>query len=43
MMKAFMNLRGAVMARVSRESVKPEQIRKITEAINAAAKAIDEL
>jgi DNA-binding PadR family transcriptional regulator len=42
-MKAFMNLRGAVMARVSRESTKPEQIRKITEAINAAAKAIDEL
>ena len=42
-MKAFMNLRSAVMARVSRESVKPEQIRKITEAINAAAKAIDEL
>ena len=42
-MKAFMNLRSAVMARVSRESTKPEQIRKITEAINAAAKAIDEL
>jgi len=42
-MKAFMNLRGAVMARVSRESVKPEQIKKITDAINAAAKAIDEL
>jgi DNA-binding PadR family transcriptional regulator len=42
-MKAFMNLRSAVMARVSRESVKPEQIKKITEAINAAAKAIDEL
>ncbi len=42
-MKAFMNLRGAVVARVSRESVKPEQIRKITEAINAAAKAIDEI
>ncbi|MGD0731011.1 MAG: PadR family transcriptional regulator [Terracidiphilus sp.] len=41
-MKAFMNLRGAVMARASR-SVKPEQIRKITDAINAAAKAIDEL
>ena len=41
-MKAFMNLRGAVVARVSR-SVTPEQIRKITEAINAAAKAIDEL
>lgn len=43
MMKAFMNLRGAVMARVSRHSVKPENIRKITEIINAAAKAIDEL
>jgi len=42
-MKAFMNLRGAVVARVSRESVTPERIRKITEAINAAAKAIDEL
>jgi DNA-binding PadR family transcriptional regulator len=42
-MKAFMNLRSAVMARVSRESTKPEQIIKITEAINAAAKAIDEL
>ena len=42
-MKAFMNLRGAVMARVSRGTVTPEQIRKITEAINAAAKAIDEL
>jgi DNA-binding PadR family transcriptional regulator len=42
-MKAFMNLRGAVMARISRESVKPEQIRKITDAINAAARAIDEL
>jgi len=41
-MKAFMNLRGAVGARVSRE-LKPEQIRKITEAINAAARAIDEL
>lgn len=42
-MKAFMNLREAVMARVARDSVKPEQIQKITEAINAAAKAIDEL
>jgi DNA-binding PadR family transcriptional regulator len=42
-MQAFLNLRGAVVARVSRESVKPEQIKKITEAINAAAKAIDEL
>jgi DNA-binding PadR family transcriptional regulator len=43
MMKAFMNLRSAVMARVSRESVKPEQIQKMTDAINAAAKTIDEL
>ena len=42
-MKAFMNLRGAVMARVFRGNVTPEQIKKITEAINAAAKAIDEL
>src|SRR5580704_18628303 len=42
-MKAFHNLRTAVVARVSRESVTTEQIRKISEAINAAAKAIDEL
>jgi DNA-binding PadR family transcriptional regulator len=42
-MKAFMNLRSAMMARVSRGTATAEQIRKITEAINAAAKAIDEL
>jgi hypothetical protein len=42
-MKAFMNLRGAVVARVSRDSITAEQIQKITDAINAAAKAIDEL
>jgi DNA-binding PadR family transcriptional regulator len=42
-MKAFKNLHGAVVARVSRESVTPEQIRKITEAINAAAATIDAL
>jgi hypothetical protein len=42
-MKAFMNLRGAVVARVSRQSLKSEQIRKITDAINTAAKVIDEL
>jgi hypothetical protein len=43
-MKAFMNLRAAVISRVWRgESATPEQIRKIAEAINAAAKAIDEL
>ena len=41
-MRAFMNLRGAVMARLSREAT-PEQMKKITEAIQAAAKAIDEL
>ena len=38
-----MNLRGAVVARASRESITPEQIQKIKEAIDAAAKAIDEL
>lgn len=41
-MRAFMDLRGAVMARMSRGSVTAEQISKITEAIKAAAKAIDE-
>ena len=38
-----MKLRGAIVARVSRESVKPKQIREITEAINAAATAIEEI
>lgn len=42
-MKAFHHLRTAVVARVSRESTTTEQIGKIAEAINAAAKAIDEL
>jgi DNA-binding PadR family transcriptional regulator len=42
-MKAFFNLRNAVVARVTRESVTPEQISKITETINAAARTIDEL
>lgn len=41
--KAFMNLRSAVIARVSREGMSAEQLRKIAEAINAAAKTIDEL
>lgn len=40
--KAFMNLRGSVIARVSRANPASEQIRKIVDAINAAAKAIDE-
>jgi DNA-binding PadR family transcriptional regulator len=43
LMKAFTNLRGAVMARMFRGNVTPEQTKKITEAINAAAKTIDEL
>jgi DNA-binding PadR family transcriptional regulator len=42
-MKAFGNLRGAVISRVTRGNVTPEQIQQITDAINAAAKAIDEL
>jgi DNA-binding PadR family transcriptional regulator len=42
-MKAFLDLRSAVGAHVSRESVTAEKIRKITEAIHAATKAIDEL
>jgi DNA-binding PadR family transcriptional regulator len=43
LMRAFMNLRGAVAARVMRGTATPEQIRKISEAIHAAAKTIDEL
>jgi DNA-binding PadR family transcriptional regulator len=42
-MKAFMNLRGAVMARVARGNATPEQMRSIVEAINTAAKTIDQL
>lgn len=42
-MKAFLNLRSAVMARVSRQGPNPEQISKIAGAINGAAKVIDEL
>ena len=38
-----MNLRGAIAMRLHRENVTAEQIHKIAEAINAAAKAIDEL
>jgi DNA-binding PadR family transcriptional regulator len=43
LMKAFMDLRGAVASKVWRRSASPEQIKKIAEAIHAAAKAIDEL
>ena len=42
-MRAFMNLRGAVVTRVSRGNASEEQIKKIAEAIHAAAKAIDEM
>ncbi len=43
LMKAFMNLRSAVMARVARQSASPELIQKIADALNQAAKLIDEL
>jgi len=42
-MKAFHNLRTAVIGRVRREGVSEEQIAKIAEAINVAAKSIAEL
>ncbi len=42
-MKAFHNLRGAVGARASRETITSGQIQKIADAINAAAAAIDKL
>jgi len=42
-MKAFQNLRGAVIARVSRGAVTPEQITSIADAINRAAQTVDEL
>ena len=42
LIKAFVNLRGSVIARVSRGNPTKEQIRKIVDAINAAAKTIDE-
>lgn len=42
-MKAFHNLRGAVVSKVTRGTATAEQISKIAEAINAAAKSIDEL
>lgn len=42
-MRAFMNLRGAVKSRVTRPGLNAEQLKKIAEAINNAAKAIDEL
>lgn len=43
LMKAFMNLRGAIGARLFRGNATPEQIQKLAEIVNQAAKAIDEL
>jgi DNA-binding PadR family transcriptional regulator len=43
MMKAFMNLRGAIGARLVRGNATPEQIQKLAEIVNRAAKEIDEL
>ena len=40
-MRAFMSLRSAVQARVSREGLTAEQIAKMAEAIEAAARTID--
>ena len=42
-MRAFMNLRGAVKAKVSRHTLTPEQLKKIAEAIDQAARTIDEV
>jgi DNA-binding PadR family transcriptional regulator len=41
-MRAFMNLRGAMMARAHKRMTR-EEVHKIAEIINAATKAIDEL
>ena len=43
LMKAFGNLRGAVSARLSREGISEERLQLMAEAIDAAAKAIDEM
>ncbi len=43
LIRAIENLRGAVSARVARGNAPPEQIRKMAEAIHAAARTIDEL
>jgi len=43
LMKAFMNLRSAIGARLVRGAITPEQIQKLAEIVNQAAKSIDEL
>jgi DNA-binding PadR family transcriptional regulator len=42
LMEAFANLRHAVMGRMWRRNITPEQVKKIAEAVNAAARAIEE-
>ena len=42
-LKAFMDLRSAVMSKVWRRGATPEQIKKIAEAIHKAAEEIDKL
>lgn len=41
-MRAFINLRDAVRTRVARGSLTPEHVRTIAEAIDTAARSIDE-
>lgn len=43
LMKAFMDLRGAVASKVWRRNASPEQIKKVAEAIHKAAEEIDKL
>jgi DNA-binding PadR family transcriptional regulator len=43
LMKAFKNLHDAVKARMLRGNVTPEQISRMAEAMNAAARTIDDL
>jgi DNA-binding PadR family transcriptional regulator len=42
LMEAFANLRHAVMGRMWRRNITPEQVKKIAEALNAAARVIEE-
>src|SRR5580700_1019160 len=42
-MRAIMNLRYALKIRTERSNLSPEQVRKIAEAIDAAARVIDEV
>ena len=42
-MRAIMNLRYALKIRTERGNLSPEQIRKVAEAIDAAARVIDEV